>query len=150
MRTGDIVKCTQTQKDGVIFNITEEKVSVRWMNGTITEYSDEYDLEDSNVEIATPKLYVNVYVMTREYGGPEEGGWYYDAWYPTTEDDDLISKKYNTVEEAEAAYKIMVENVKEENATRYPLHSVLSDGIYEVRLEAYEAEVYPRYRPQYC
>lgn len=23
---------------------------------------------------------VNVYDFTRSYGGPEEGGWYYDAW----------------------------------------------------------------------
>lgn len=26
------------------------------------------------------KHYVVEYVKTREYGGPEEGGWYYDAW----------------------------------------------------------------------
>jgi len=26
------------------------------------------------------KLYVNVYHVTRRYGGPEEGGWYYDNY----------------------------------------------------------------------
>ena len=25
------------------------------------------------------RYYVNVYEYSREYGGPEEGGWYYDA-----------------------------------------------------------------------
>ena len=28
------------------------------------------------------EVYVNAYIVTREYGGPEEGGWYYDAGYP--------------------------------------------------------------------
>lgn len=27
-------------------------------------------------------LYVNVYRVTRHYGGPEEGGWWYDAGEP--------------------------------------------------------------------
>jgi hypothetical protein len=27
------------------------------------------------------RYYVNVYEYEREYGGPEEGGWYYDAGY---------------------------------------------------------------------
>ena len=27
------------------------------------------------------RYYVNVYEYSREYGGPEEGGWYYDAGY---------------------------------------------------------------------
>jgi len=26
--------------------------------------------------------YVNSYHVTREYGGPEEGGWYHDMWWP--------------------------------------------------------------------
>lgn len=26
--------------------------------------------------------YVNVYSMSREYGGPEEGGWWFDTWEP--------------------------------------------------------------------
>jgi hypothetical protein len=29
------------------------------------------------------KLYVNVYSVGRCYGGPEEGGWYYDCGDPT-------------------------------------------------------------------
>jgi hypothetical protein len=28
------------------------------------------------------KLYVNVYLVTRHYGGPQEGGWWYDAGEP--------------------------------------------------------------------
>jgi hypothetical protein len=26
--------------------------------------------------------YLNVYSVTRHYGGPEEGGWWYDQWEP--------------------------------------------------------------------
>lgn len=29
-----------------------------------------------------PWLYVNTYDCTQEYGGAEEGGWFYDAWEP--------------------------------------------------------------------
>lgn len=28
------------------------------------------------------RRYVNAYLVTREYGGPEEGGWWYDAGTP--------------------------------------------------------------------
>lgn len=28
------------------------------------------------------KLYLNVYAVTRHYGGPEEGGWYYNSGRP--------------------------------------------------------------------
>ena len=27
-------------------------------------------------------LFVNVYMVSRAYGGPEEGGWYFDAYHP--------------------------------------------------------------------
>jgi hypothetical protein len=30
-------------------------------------------------------LFVNVYQKQKRYGGPEEGGWYYDAWEPVQE-----------------------------------------------------------------
>ena len=33
-------------------------------------------------EIWISRVYVNAYEVTREYGGPEEGGWYYDAGEP--------------------------------------------------------------------
>lgn len=29
-------------------------------------------------------MYVNVYEITREYGGPEEGGWWYTCYTPVT------------------------------------------------------------------
>jgi hypothetical protein len=30
----------------------------------------------------TKRFYVNAYAVTRNYGGPEEGGWYYNAGEP--------------------------------------------------------------------
>ena len=29
-----------------------------------------------------PRNYVNCYSVSRQYGGPEEGGWYYDEFTP--------------------------------------------------------------------
>jgi hypothetical protein len=30
-------------------------------------------------KMTQPQFYVNVYDLSRHYGGPEEGGWWYDA-----------------------------------------------------------------------
>jgi hypothetical protein len=30
--------------------------------------------------MAKGRFYIGVYASAREYGGPEEGGWYYTAW----------------------------------------------------------------------
>lgn len=32
------------------------------------------------IDLDKEKYYVNAYLVTREFGGHEEGGWYYDNW----------------------------------------------------------------------
>jgi hypothetical protein len=32
--------------------------------------------------MARLRLYVTLYEVSRDYGGPEEGGWWYDWWTP--------------------------------------------------------------------
>lgn len=42
----------------------------------------EENISFSNVLESTAKRFVTVFAVTRHYGGPEEGGWYYDHHYP--------------------------------------------------------------------
>lgn len=41
------------------------------------------DESASRLSLYDGPVYVNVYTITREYGGPEEGGWWYDHEEPT-------------------------------------------------------------------
>ena len=38
--------------------------------------------EDENSYVCGNMLFVNAYLVDRAYGGPEEGGWYYDTEHP--------------------------------------------------------------------
>jgi len=77
----------------------------------------------------SPRKYVNAYLVSREYGGPEEGGWWYDVGTPLTSmplcpDED--EKKIKTFLEdnlkcfstRDVTIKIFVE---EKRARRFPI-----------------------------
>ncbi len=86
--------------------------------------------------------YVNVYLIDRAYGGPEEGGWWYDTGTAIRStqiapNDDIV------LAEAEAW-------CAEENAhRRSDVSSVLSEGRYVVYVEDQPAADYPAVTPHY-
>lgn len=90
-------------------------------------------------------IYVNVYHAQQAFGGPEEGGWWYDVLEP------IESRLCHSREEALAEFQKLEERwekiSKEENQGR-PYHSVLSRGEYRVSVEPHFAEVDNR-RPRY-
>ena len=86
-------------------------------------------------------IYVNVYLEVLEYGGPEEGGWYYRSGEP------IESVLVNNLEEA-GVTKTNLE-AKYPNEGRRPISSVLSEGEYCVRLENHFARAFPESRPYY-
>ncbi len=90
-----------------------------------------------------PKLYVNVYLLDKEEGGPEEGGWYYDTWEVES------STKCNTVEEAKTQLEEVEREYAKENEGRPSISSVISKGRFDVRLEASPGESGNNYHP-YC
>jgi hypothetical protein len=86
--------------------------------------------------------YVTVYLVTREYGGPEEGGWYYDH--------------YATECRVSVRNRAHAKRVMDELAHRYGFPtkqrdytSVLSNGMYEVRYEHLKGERQTTQRPYY-
>ena len=112
---------------------------VRWDNGKLEN--------TMSIEDVTPCLFVNVYLHDRAYGGGEEGGWWYDTYAPEEEQCCV----FNTEDEAEAHVEVAQAWCDEENACRRSdISSVLSEGRYVVRLEAFPAEHIPERRPHYC
>jgi hypothetical protein len=100
----------------------------------------------------TDKLwFVHKYNVSQQYGGPEEGGWWYDAGYP---DDNWIPLVFTNEEEAYARCrelnKAEYERRKEECPRGYT--SVLS---YEEEFYTYDvtdeqkAYPFPEVRPHY-
>lgn len=119
------------------------------------------DNEHVPVEVEDPEnisLYINVYHVERCYGGPEEGGWYYNAykceqtamvfWDPTCDG----SNPSLPANGAWAFFDRQLEKYRRRynNEGRRPLHSVLSNGEWSVMLEAFPKESETTERPYYC
>ena len=87
-------------------------------------------------------LYVNVYKIDKLYGGPEEGGWWYDAKRL------LDSEMANNNDEAKSIVMKMWEKHKDENDER-DLSSVLSKGKIEIVTEQSRGESETSGKPIY-
>lgn len=89
--------------------------------------------------------YINVYLCDRAYGGPEEGGWWYSCGevVASLPCDDVHSAA--SVQLAECLRNWCLD----QNAGRAPVHSVCSEGQYEVRIQQVAGRDYPETRPVY-
>lgn len=130
-------------------------VTIRWESGKVETKEPEGEDSIGSWEIAdaTPWLYANLYLHDVAYGGPEEGGWWYDTYEPATDDwntDPPPHGHFETEDEAEAAYHKLREWCEMENATRRPPSSAASEGHFVVKLEAWPAEFMPKRKPHYC
>ena len=96
--------------------------------------------EYEDIEGFTP-THVNAYSVTREYGGPEEGGWYFDLYEP------LESVEISSTEE--------IDKVKKELEDKYAdqkegdISSVLGGTDIRVFPEEHPAKRQPEERPFY-
>lgn len=121
------------------------------------------------------RLFVNIYSAGRAYGGPEEGGWWFDVGTPIgsipvehTEDEwDEMRGRFVAVhgdddtkwdlekwaEHLDNDLKARAEFLRDMWATRYPhtgnRQSVLGGEDYNVVIEDHFAEPYPEVRPRY-
>lgn len=117
-----------------------------------------------------PLYTVTVFKVDRAYGGPEEGGWWYDCGYPA------YHSKYIFSAPDEYGYKEVVDRKeygcyvwsfdnreaaasfcrrfnrrldKWVNKHRRPIYSVLSDGVFEAKVCEGEPKPFPSTRPYY-
>lgn len=100
--------------------------------------------------MAKDNYIVSVYMCDRAYGGPEEGGWYYDCGEPVEEL--CIFMRTFTDEDQAYAYRNRLQRAIDVvfNCGRPSISSVLSRGRYRVIVDRNEMPAaYPKYRPCY-
>jgi hypothetical protein len=92
-----------------------------------------------------PIVYVNAYAVSRDYGGPEEGGWYYNAGEP------LASMPVRDKGDAvDKMVKHLEDTLGPEYAHERSIYSVLGDGQnLEIRVQDNIADYWPKQRPHY-
>ena len=91
-----------------------------------------------------PWFFLNEYVLDKRYGGPEEGGWWYDVgtfthcwgYYRNNDEADRVRQKYKS-------------RIDEKNDGRPDISSVLSRGRYQILIETSPGADFPSYRPVY-
>ena len=121
--------------------------------GAVVDQTDaEYDEERrAKISLADEKFsYINVYLADRAYGGPEEGGWYYDYGIPVESRRVLSPTDYtNPHSEYETELVFLTARYDRLNQSRPDIHSVLSEGRYVVTIEDEFARAYPYKCPPY-
>jgi len=130
-------------------------VSIRFDNGKVetipTCGEDEHGFWD--VVDVTPRVYANLYLMARAYGGPEEGGWWYTTYTPADGEWATDPPQYGLMpseELAELAVAALEAWCAEENSTRRSIYSMASAGHFVVFQEAWPPEPSPKRKPHYC
>lgn len=92
---------------------------------------------------------VAVYLVDRTFGGPEEGGWYYDYGVPQISSDLPLPQFFTSEEEAYSARQTMQDKVNALNEGRPDISSVLSRGRYEAVVMEGLPKMWPERRPTY-
>lgn len=95
--------------------------------------------------LSTKPAYVNAYSVERCYGGPEEGGWWYDAGEP-------IATIVVADENDEVGIKTAKERLTKEHGWKsnsQGRYSVNGGADFEISVEEVPAEAYPKSRPHY-
>ena len=94
-------------------------------------------------------FYVTLYETNRVYGGPEEGGWWFDTGEPLF---DSHNKCFSTVEETKnyVNSQELIDYLKELNEGRLEIGSVNSDGYFQFYIDDESfPKAFPEVRPHY-
>lgn len=95
--------------------------------------------------------YIHKHEVAQQYGGPEEGGWWYDSGVPCG---DWVPRAYDDEEDAYAACRRLNddEHARREREEDYDYTSVLSHRSHHYSYSVEETtimEAYPKVRPHY-
>ena len=90
----------------------------------------------------------SIHMIDRAYGGPEEGGWYFNYGEP---DDGLWqhTRLFETEDEAYAYARSLDPVIAELNQGRPSISSVLSEGQYGWVVQDGYPHAWPKQRPHY-
>lgn len=89
--------------------------------------------------------YVNLYLTDREFGGAEEGGWYYSTGHPKDcYRFDSRSEAFGFLHSVKAASLL-----ERHNLGRAPIGSMRCYGVYRFKVEPHMAKAWPVTRPRY-
>ena len=117
------------------------------------ETDAQFDAERrANITIESAEFsYINVYLVDRAYGGPEEGGWYYDYGNPVESRRVRVDWPQPTLHPDEYSHQLtfLKARYKQLNEGRPSIHSVLSEGRYKVIEEDRFARSWPEKTPHY-
>jgi hypothetical protein len=101
-------------------------------------------------------FWVACYLTSQSYGGPDEGGWWYDEGELVTDPDIYHTlggtpRSFLTVQEADAYAAELRPKLALLNRHRPPKHASTSQGTYEVQVlqEASLPTGFPAMRPHY-
>jgi hypothetical protein len=103
---------------------------------------DVYSDEDGNVP---KRIWISIYTITRQYGGPEEGGWWYN-WY----NHEFALSILNDKEQIAEAVSYLWEMAREEEWVEGDIYSVLGGQDISIRLEEHPGSGRSTERPYYC
>lgn len=124
----------------------------------MSEHETMNDEPEAESDLVKTLVWVGVYLNDRAWGGPEEGGWWYECGVLVTDhavyaEIGVMPSCHLTVEDAIAACEEMEEAIEraELNRGRRSTSSVLSTGIYQAMLweEATLPTHWPAVRPHY-
>ena len=93
---------------------------------------------------------ISVYMVDRAYGGPEEGGWWYDYGDPVLENGIPTPVFVHSLDEAFSIRDEMDKKLDDFNKGRPSIDSVLSQGRYEAVIDTDRLpRHFPETRPYY-
>jgi len=95
--------------------------------------------------VETWTRYLTVYFVSREYGGPEEGGWYYEqrVKYASFYVGEMSATAFADLRDSLEVWTEFM------NQDAPPLYSVASEGLYRVYVEQREGEGEVLHAPRY-
>jgi hypothetical protein len=91
---------------------------------------------------------VAVYLIDKAYGGPEEGGWWYEYGFPSGEHVEYM-RGFADENSANKYVHELSATVEELNKGRRDINSVLSCGIYRAEVCEGLPKAYPSEKPHY-
>jgi len=89
-------------------------------------------------------FWLNLYRIERLYGGPEEGGWWYNAHSP------IFSMDLNIKDHRDLTLNLIRYFYDKYDFEDYDnIYSVNNRGIYDINIESNKAEHSPKHKPRY-